>query len=147
MWLFAFFYDNLIAIRCITNAICLFTSLWSHSFKGWCYTGRFLAQLNSIIPQGKVWGYPYQTFNRILGKGPFFLRAQKFLQTPFEHCEEWKHSKVLPPSKTFLFIITLIFYYILGFKCVFASYFNVFVMYFNVVLKFYSIFLKSENGG
>ena len=26
-----------------------------------------------------MWGYPYQTFNRILGKGPFFLRAQKFL--------------------------------------------------------------------
>ena len=41
--------------------------------------GTILAQLNSIIPQGKVWGYPYQTLNRILGKGPFFLLAQKFL--------------------------------------------------------------------
>ena len=31
-----------------------------------------LVQLNSIF-------YPYQMLNRILGKGPFFLPAQKFL--------------------------------------------------------------------
>lgn len=24
-----------------------------------------------------------------------------------KHCEEWKHSAVLPPSETFLFIMTL----------------------------------------
>ena len=33
----------------------------------------------TIIPQGKVWGYPDHTLNRILGKGPFFLQAQNFL--------------------------------------------------------------------
>ena len=55
-----------------------------------------------------------------VGKGRFFLLAQKL---NIKHCEEWEHSNILPPSKTFLFLITLIFYHILSFKCDFASYF------------------------
>ena len=33
----------------------------------------------TIIPQSNVRGYPYQTLNKILGKGPFLLLAQRFL--------------------------------------------------------------------
>ena len=50
------------------------------------------------------------------GKRTFvFTRSKHFWHSPFKHCQEWEHCYVLLPSKTFLFIITLLLYILLGF--------------------------------
>ena len=69
--------------------------------------------------QVNVWGYPQQTSIRNLGKEAFFLHQSKhFEQSPFKHCQGWKHSNVLPPSKTFFVIVTLLLYFYLAFNVI-----------------------------
>ena len=84
--------------------------LWLHSLVPSHFSLYFTrSQTFTIIPQGKVWGYPQPLLNRILGKGPFFLLAQKSLTNSLKHREERKHSDILQASKTFHFIIPMIF--------------------------------------
>ena len=77
------------------------------------------------------------------GKRTFLFTGAKFFnKLPLNIVKSEKNSNVLPPSKTFLFIITLILCYIIGLKCDL----HCILRLFNVVLKFYyCIFMRLLN--